>query len=359
MNGRSLSLTLSLFLISLVSCKKSTSGPTYDAPPPVVTSLSNYLVKENSSDNFVSLITSSRSEPTAFKVADSHKDYFYTKADSLFINPEGKNLLIASKRLDMNLRVMAKDTTQQSFTLVLDQFLKNRVIAHRGAWKISNNPENSMAALKHAIDIGSAASEFDVWLTADKIIVVNHDRMFNGMDIETSTYSQLKSARLPNGEYIPTLVEYINEIKKQQQTRLYLEIKGSYLSSGRNLEVADEAVRTVNKLNAQAWVTYTSLNAAILDRILSIDKFAQTLYCRGDYDLDQVRTKNYVGIHYEISRFKNNTTLFKQAKSRGLVTVAWTVDDLTTMKWLINGGVNGITTNEPEMLISYLSKKGE
>ena len=62
----------------------------------------------------------------------------------------------------------------------------NKVVAHRGAWKQNNLPENSIASLKHAIELQCAGSEFDVRMTSDSILVINHDPHYNGLLIEDS-----------------------------------------------------------------------------------------------------------------------------------------------------------------------------
>jgi glycerophosphoryl diester phosphodiesterase len=46
------------------------------------------------------------------------------------------------------------------------------IVAHRGI--VGDEPENTVAAFKHAIEIGADAVEFDVRLTADRIPVVYH-----------------------------------------------------------------------------------------------------------------------------------------------------------------------------------------
>ena len=48
---------------------------------------------------------------------------------------------------------------------------KNQVIAHRGAWKKNNFPQNSIASLNEAVKLGCYGSEFDVWMTADNVLV--------------------------------------------------------------------------------------------------------------------------------------------------------------------------------------------
>ena len=71
-----------------------------------------------------------------------------------------------------------------------------KIIAHRGAWKEFNNPENSIASLKKAIELKCYGSEFDVRRTSDGILVVNHDPTFYGDTIQTHTYAQLNEKKL-------------------------------------------------------------------------------------------------------------------------------------------------------------------
>jgi glycerophosphoryl diester phosphodiesterase len=68
---------------------------------------------------------------------------------------------------------------------------KNAIVAHRGAWKANNLPENSIASLRHAIDLKLAGSEFDVWRTADDSLVINHDAHYNKLLIEETNYADL------------------------------------------------------------------------------------------------------------------------------------------------------------------------
>ena len=94
--------------------------------------------------------------------------------------------------------------TQLTFTdnpLIL---AKPRAIAHRG-YHTAGAPENSVAALAAAQALEIYGSEFDVWVTADGRIVINHDKTFPGDShvIENSTYDQLKNIKLSNGDIAP------------------------------------------------------------------------------------------------------------------------------------------------------------
>lgn len=69
-------------------------------------------------------------------------------------------------------------TAQSAGSANQDNFLKNGVVAHRGAWKSDGLPQNSIASLKKAISLEVAGSEFDVQLTADGVLVLNHDPVY-------------------------------------------------------------------------------------------------------------------------------------------------------------------------------------
>ena len=111
----------------------------------------------------------------------------------------------------------------------------SQVIAHRGAWKVEGLPQNSIASLHRAIELGCAGTEFDVHLTKDDVLVVNHDADFYGIDIGTATYAELLAKKLPNGEAIPTAEAYLREGMKQQKTKLIFELKSSKLGKDRTL----------------------------------------------------------------------------------------------------------------------------
>jgi len=90
------------------------------------------------------------------------------------------------------------------------------IVAHRGFWncEAAGYSQNSIASLKAAQDAGVWGSEFDVFLTADEQLVVNHDAVFQGLEIEKATYDQVRKLRLKNGEQIPNIDEYLEQGKK-------------------------------------------------------------------------------------------------------------------------------------------------
>ena len=80
------------------------------------------------------------------------------------------------------------------------QAQNTQVIAHRGFWKTDGSAQNSIAALVKADSIHCYGSEFDVWLTADNKLIVDHDGVFKGVRMETSTKKDCTSITLDNGK---------------------------------------------------------------------------------------------------------------------------------------------------------------
>jgi glycerophosphoryl diester phosphodiesterase len=239
----------------------------------------------------------------------------------------------------------------------LAQFNDNIVIAHRGAWKTDSLPENSIASLKKAVALGCHGTEFDVHMTADSILVVNHDHEFYGMDIEKSTYAQLLEKKYPNGEAIPTLEAYLHEGMKQKKTKLIVEIKTSQISPEHALTVAEKTYELVKKLKAEKWVEYICFSWEVGRHLHELDKKADIAYLEGDRTPAEAKAAGYTGIDYHFSVYKEHPTWIAEAHKLGLSVNAWTVNDRAEMETLISQKAEYITTNEPELLFEVLKEK--
>jgi glycerophosphoryl diester phosphodiesterase len=234
---------------------------------------------------------------------------------------------------------------------------KNSVIAHRGAWKKNNLPENSLAALNEAVRLKCYGSEFDVHMTLDSVIVVNHDDVYKGMTIGTSTYAELQKQLHTNGEQIPTLESYLREGMKQKGTKLILEIKMAKTPET-TIALTDAAVKMVKKLKADAWVEYISFSYPAVQRVLQLDPSAKTAflaYTKGDVALEKLKEDHIGQADYFYTIYKEGDW-FKKAKELGITINAWTVNKEEDMKWLIDQKADFITTNEPELLFDLLKK---
>ena len=234
---------------------------------------------------------------------------------------------------------------------------KNSVIAHRGAFKKNNLPENSIASLKEAIRLKCYGSEFDVHLTKDSVIVVNHDDEFKGLVIANSTYAELQQHLHTNGEQIPTLEAYLKEGMKQRGTKLILEIKEAKTPE-RTIVLTDAVVKLVKKLKADAWVEYISFSYPSILRVIQLDSKAKTAflaYLKQDVPVEKLKEDHITQADYYYTIYKEGNW-FKRAHDLGLTINAWTVNKEEDMKWLIAEKADFITTNEPELLFELLKK---
>lgn len=236
-------------------------------------------------------------------------------------------------------------------------FAVNIVVAHRGAWKNKGLPENSIASLKEAIRIGCTGSEFDVHLTADDSLVVNHDPHYAGLTIEKSTYAELSAAKLSNGEMLPTVYHYLKEGMQQTKTMLVLEIKPSRISKERGQYLAEKVVALVKQLKAEPWIMYISFDYDILKKVLELQPGAKTAYLNGEKTPGQLAADKIWGADYHYAVFKKNSNWITEAQKTGVSLNAWTVNNAEDMQWFINNKFDYITTNEPELLFDIINKK--
>lgn len=245
---------------------------------------------------------------------------------------------------------------KESYRIVNDLFIHNKVVAHRGAWKNTGASENSIAALQHAIDMGCEGSEFDVHLSSDSMLYVNHDDIIQGLTIEKTPADQLSALKLSNGEALPTLKDYLNNGMKQNRTKLVLEIKASVVSPERGIALTRKVMAMVRDMKAEAWVDYISFDYEICKEVLRIAPYAQVAYLKGDKAPAELAADHLTGLDYHFSIMKKNDAWFKEARQNKLSINVWTVNEEPLMDWLLAEKVDYITTNEPEILLKKVQK---
>lgn len=239
----------------------------------------------------------------------------------------------------------------QPFTIIKNEFIDNKVIAHRGAWKHTGATENSIASLNAAVQIGCKGSEFDVHMSADSVLFIHHDPVIAGLKIEESTAAQLRALKLDNGETLPTLEEYLTAGMKQQKTKLILEIKPSVISKARGIALEKRVLQMVQDMQAQAWVDYISFDYDICKALIKDAPYAKVAYLNGDKSPAELAGEHFFGLDYHLSVFKKNPTWIKEAKALKLDVNVWTVNEEADMDYYLKEGADVITTNEPEVLL--------
>lgn len=230
-----------------------------------------------------------------------------------------------------------------------------KVISHRGYWTAPNSAQNSLASFTKADSVGVFGSGIDVWLTADDKLIVNHDRVYKGTDInmEKSTLKEITSIVLPNGENIPTLDAYLRLVATKPNTRLILEMKS--LSDLKREDLAAEkiikALRKYNLLDRTDIIAF-SINACLAFKKLMPD--GRIFYLNGDLAPRSIKKLGLTGIDYSMSVLRKNPKWVEQAHKEGLEVNVWTVDTEEDMRYFIDLGVDYITTDYPERLQALL-----
>ncbi len=230
-----------------------------------------------------------------------------------------------------------------------------KTIAHRGAWKVSQNPQNSIAALREATRLKCFAAEFDVHLTKDNILVINHDDDFQGMKIATSTYAELLTKKLSNGENIPTAEEYLKEGLKHKNLRLIFEIKTSPLGLERTKETATAAVNLVKKLKAKKRVDFILFDFETGAYLSKITK-TSVGYLTGNKTPEELKTAGFKQMDYHFSVYQKNPDYISRAKKLKLSVNCWTVNAEKDIAELMAKNVDFITTDEPELVLEKTKK---
>ena len=85
---------------------------------------------------------------------------------------------------------------------------KIAVTAHRGFWTCeeAGYMENTVASLAQAQENGLWGSEFDIHITADDQILVNHDPVLGGKNIHEMPLDSFMTMTLKNGEHLGDLL---------------------------------------------------------------------------------------------------------------------------------------------------------
>lgn len=186
------------------------------------------------------------------------------------------------------------------------------VIAHRGAcWEL---PENTLAAFEKAIDVGADFVEFDVHAAPDGSLVVCHDRP-RGDELRLEDVLAVVAGR----------IGVMCELKTPWRYRRH-----------------DVVARTVTLLPSDAVVVSfdpRALQAVRGRRVLQHVGYGVSIRAAARYAW---------GVGFHDPRVTNRS--LAKARSLGLVTTVYTVNDPARMTELAALGVDGIFSDRPDLL---------
>jgi len=233
---------------------------------------------------------------------------------------------------------------------------QTKVIAHRGYWDCEGSAQNSIAALQKAQELRIYGSEFDVWMTADGVLVVNHDDVIAGLKIEDTPFAQLKDLRLQNGETLPTLEAYLQQGRKDKKTKLVLELKPHNTKDKEDRATA-AVVKMVKKAGVKKQTEYISFSLNICKEFVRLNPKAEVAYLNGDLSPQELKTLKISGIDYNLRVLQANKQWIAEARKLKMTVNVWTVNSEADMQEMIDAGVDFMTTDKPTLAQELVSKK--
>jgi glycerophosphoryl diester phosphodiesterase len=245
--------------------------------------------------------------------------------------------------------------------------------AHRGGAALA--PENTLEAFANALEIGVSTLECDVHITADGVPVLSHERTYAGQIIPVSTAAELGP--------VPTLHDLIGLLRDHgaDEVGLNVETKFDVLHPDES-ESRERFVETVLRvLRESEMLERTSIQSfdwAVLRLVraeeprLRLNAITNTDYLEihqpgaspwlGGLDIDDFNDS--VPAAVSALRFDaispSHTILtpamVTEAHEAGLRVLPYTVDAAASMRWLVEIGVDGMITNQPDVLRSVLAE---
>jgi glycerophosphoryl diester phosphodiesterase len=240
------------------------------------------------------------------------------------------------------------------------------VIAHRGF--SGEAPENTLAAFKKAIDVGSDMMELDVHFSKDGQVVVIHDdhleRTTNGWGkVADHTLQELKKldagswfGPLFSGERIPSLKEVLELARKK--IFVNIEIKNGYLGSYTISDLADRTLQEVQRRRMVNQVIFSSFDLSPLERVKERNFHARVaLLYHHRWNIPQEITGGRPFSLLNLRRSFLTKDKIAKVHLAGMELNTYTVNSAKEMEQFVRWGIDGIITNHPDRLIHILQKK--
>ncbi|WP_223598732.1 glycerophosphodiester phosphodiesterase family protein [Chryseobacterium sp. GVT01B] len=255
---------------------------------------------------------------------------------------------------------------------------KVMVVAHRGDWREA--PENSVWAIKKAIEKGVDMAEIDLAMTKDSILILMHD---NTIDRTTTgkgkpsdfTLEEIKKLHLRDGLGVETQMKVptLQEILEISNGKILLNLDKGF-------DYIKQVYPLVKKRNMLDQIlfkgheSYMEFNQKYGD-IKNDIHYMPIIQLGKSEDLKKISDyiKNYkiYGFEFTVGTTEKNLIDFKPLREKKIkvwVNSLWphhnagnnddqVLDNPDVYDWYINKGVNIIQTDRPKELINYLKRK--
>ena len=209
------------------------------------------------------------------------------------------------------------------------------LLGHRGARACRSIPENTIESFDRALADGCDGFEFDVRLTADGQAVICHDSDYGGVEIVHAPAVQLTG--------IPLLGDVL--LRYHERAFLDIELKAVGLEK--------MTVALLRRHLPQRGFVVSSFLPEVLHAIRREDVGVPLgLICEKRTELLRWNelSVEYVIPHHKLLR----GSVLRELKAAGKKVLVWTVNDPATMKQFRTLGVDGIISDNTELLARTL-----
>lgn len=245
----------------------------------------------------------------------------------------------------------------------MTQLFIPKVIGHRGAKAYA--PENTLAAVHTAADMGVEWVEIDVKLTKDNVAIIFHDEELSrtssgsGLVAETDwkTISELDAGSWFGesfiGEKIPMLEEMLNVIL-DRNLGINLEIKPC---PGREIETAEVALDVVTRIWPDDRPPPLTSSFSHVSLETAFDMIAA--FPRGLLIDDYFETWAEIAAHLDVSTInidgnKSTPEQIEEYLAFGKPVLAYTINDPAKAEELIRSGITAVFSDNPDLILEVL-----
>jgi len=209
------------------------------------------------------------------------------------------------------------------------------LLGHRGARALSSVPENTLPSFELALSHGCDGFEFDVRLAKRGCAVICHDAEFRGVPV-----SQIYDAQSMN---LPTLQDVLRKFSKQ--AFLDIEIKVPGLASEVLLAISEHPPE-------RGYVVSSFLPDVLTDLNAREDSIPLGFIVDERNNLPHWRD---LAVQYVIPQHSLVTPeLVQEVHEADRILLTWTVNDARRMRLLATWGVDGIISDQTELLVKTL-----
>lgn len=232
-----------------------------------------------------------------------------------------------------------------------------KIVAHRGFFNAPGSAPNSLTALRGAGRLGVYATEFDVRMTTDKVLVVYPNRDIHGHIIRESQFKDISGERLDNGEPLPTLDETLEAAREYPDLTLVIDFKDGR-DEADDREIAELTVAAVRAKRMEARVKYISFNMKIVDHLVRIapDAVISFIASDGFHSAASLRKRGTSDIDYKLRALQDQPDLVSKAHAEGMKVDAWTLNTPEDLKAMRDLGADYLETDYPDKALIWLAQ---